>query len=410
MLKRISSLDFAHFKPAAQKICSLSIPIVIINVTKHISYFITMIMIAQLGHAYVAAGALINAVIITAMIPLFCFFHAVSAVVGQHYGARRYTEIGKTLRQSMLLGALISLPLMVILRYVGHVLIFFGQDPYLSMIAEEYFRSFAWGVSLPFFSVCITEFFISIGKQKLSLMFSIFETILLVALGYILVFGKFGVKAFGLKGAGYAINAANAINLILIIAVLFFDKAYERYRIFEFCKKDKLLYVKEVAKIGWPIACMAGGELMIIAMAIMLYGWLGEASLAAQNITMRLNVLAFMIAQGIGQAAMVLISQEIGAKKYNLIRNMGYSAMILGVLASLLVLFIYSIAYKPLIGLFLDLSSPIAQNTFKVTTLLLILHGILNVIDFPRFVAVFALRGLRDTVVPMLIFVGLGCA
>ena len=405
----LHSPRFANFKAATHKIFQLSLPIVISYINANMGGFIGMMMIARLGHAELAAGALINSVMLSVMVPLWVFFCAVGAIAGHQYGAKQYAEIGKVMRQSMLLGVIIGLPTMIFLRHIGAVLILFGQDYHLSMLTQDYYQANSWGIILSLFDACFTQFFISVGKQKMSLIFTTLAALLVMSLGYVFIFGHFGMQALGVSGMGYASAATNAIMFIIILANLFFNATYRPYRLFDFFKKDNFVYLREVIKIGWPIAVMTAGELMIFAITIILYGWLGEVALAAQNIAIQLNIMAFMVTQGIGQAVMILISQELGAKQYGSVRNLGYAAMMIGVVAALLVLVIYAFTYKHLVNLYLDFSSPMVHATLKLAVPLLMLAGILNIFDFPRFIAVCSLRGLHDTVKPMLIFVGLGC-
>ncbi|CAL7959620.1 multidrug resistance protein, MATE family [Gammaproteobacteria bacterium] len=405
----LRSSHSADFKAATHKTFHLSLPIVISCINANMGGFISMIMIARLGHAELAAGALINSVMLSVMVPLWAFFCAVGALAGHQYGAKQYAEIGKVMRQSMFLGVIIGLPTTIFLRHIGAVLIFFGQDYHLSMLTQDYYQANSWGIILSLFDACFTQFFISVGKQKMSLMVTTLSALLVMSLGYVFIFGHLGIQALGISGMGYASAATNAIMFIIILANLFFNVTYQPYRLFDFFKKDNFIYLREIIKIGWPIAVMTAGELMIFAIAIILYGWLGEIALAAQNIAIQLNIMAFMITQGIGQAVTVLISQELGAKQYGSIRNLGYAATMIGVIAALLVLIIYALTYKYLVNFYLDFSSPMANATLKLAVSLLMLAGILNIFDFPRFITVCSLRGLRDTVNPMLIFVGLGC-
>jgi MATE family multidrug resistance protein len=139
-------------------------------------------------------------------------------------------------------------------------------------------------------------------------------------------------------------------------------------------------------------------------------GVLGEISLAAQQATLQINLIAFMVPFGIAQASMIVVSQELGKRNYAAIRDLGYAAMYLSVVATLLGALVYIIAPKFLISFYLGSKSAGNQTTIALSTSLLILTGIMNIPDGIRTVAVSALRGLRDTIVPMLVSVVLACA
>jgi multidrug resistance protein, MATE family len=424
MLTLINSADF---KVALRKTTGMALPLVASYISVNMGAFISMMMIAKLGHTELAAGGLINSVMMSLMVPLWAGFSAIGAVAGHKYGAEQYSEIGRVLRQGLLLAIIIGLPIMILLRHIGAVLIFFGQDHHLAQLTQNYYLANSWNIIPSLWWGCFTQFFISVGRQKNCLLFTALTTALVVAFGYTFTFGHFGMPALGISGMGYAWVFADIVVLLVMVATLLGDRRYQRYHLFDFCRQKgggcgsggdscgcraqrriNLCYLKEIIKIGWPITAMVAGELTIFAFAIILYGWIGEVALAAQNMALQINVLAFMVPEGIGQAVMVLISQELGAKRYGTIRNFGYAAAVLGFAAACLVIIIYIVAHKYLLGFYLDLAAPSSAATLELGTFLLILFGVINLLDFPRFMMVSSLRGLRDTVKPMLIFIGLG--
>jgi multidrug resistance protein, MATE family len=404
----IKTPHFVNFKAAVHKTLHLSLPIVASRISVNMGGFISMIMIAHLGHAELAAGALINSVMLSVMVPLWSFFFAVSAVTGHKFGAKKYHEIGKVMRQGVLLAITIGLPTILLLRHIGTILIFFDQDYHLSALTQDFYRAYSWGVIPSLCGGCLGQFFLSVGKQKTSLIFTLVSSTLTIIFGYTLIFGHFGMPAFGVQGMGYSNALTSIIMLLIVLATMLISPTCKPYKLFEFINKADFHYAREIFTIGWPIALMSAGELIIFAISIIFFGWIGESALAAQQITMQLNIMAFMIPQGLGQSTTILVSQELGAKKYSSVRDLGYAAALIGVVAALLVLIFYALTYKYLLGIYLNFSSSLVSSTVKLAIPLLMLAGFMNVIDYPRFILVCSLRGLRDTVGPMFIFVGLG--
>lgn len=333
----------------------------------------------------------------------------ISALTGHQYGAQEYSEIGKVVRQGLLLAIIVGIPTMLLLRNIGAVLIFCGQDSHLSMLTQDYYQAYSWGIIPSLCCGCVGQFLVSIGRQKFFLVFTIVAAALVIVFGYIFIFGHFGMSALGVRGMGYAGAITNVLVAFVLFATLLFSNKFTQYHLFAAFKKADFAYFKKIINIGWPIAAMTAGELVLFAIGIILFGWLGESALAAQQITMQLNVMAFMIPYGIGQAATVLVSQALGAKKHDTVRDLGYAAAVLGIITAIFVILVYLLTYKYLLGIYLDFSSPLASATIKIALPLLILAGVMNIVDFPRFIMVCSLRGLRDTFIPMLIFVGLGC-
>jgi len=154
---------------------------------------------------------------------------------------------------------------------------------------------------------------------------------------------------------------------------------------------------------------MFAAELGIFSLSTILVGWLGESQLAAWQITMQINLLVFMFPLGIGQASTILISQEMGRKNFAAIRSLSYVALLLGSICMIVFALVYLLLPKYLIAFYLNVKSIANQPTVHLAVTLLAVSTLMNFFDALRSIAACALRGLRDTMVPMFIFIGLGC-
>lgn len=401
---------FSHdFLQAIKSTFGMSVPIAGARVASAISGFVTMLMIARLGHAELAAGALINTVYFVLMIPLWQLFFAVSVLVGHNYGAKKYSEIGVVVRQSLWLSIVVGAVAILVLQHVDAILIFLGQDPHLAGLTQSFFSSYVWSVIPGMWTVCLGQFLVGISKQKLSLAFYLITIPLIVGIGGILMFGKLGCPALGIAGMGYGSTIAFIFQDILILLYIYFKPEFRPYKLF--VRDARLIngYIKEIFVIGWPISLMVAAELGMFSLATIFVGWLGEAQLAAWQITLQINQLIFMFPMGVGQASTVLISQAMGREDYAVIRNLSYAALFLGIICAVFFSLICLIFPKYLIAFFLDVKSVANGLTVHVAVLLLAVSTLMNIFDTARTIFACALRGLRDTVTPMFIFVVLGC-
>ena len=398
----------SNFSQIIKSTLNMAAPIVGARVTHAVNAFLCMIMIAHLGHAQLAAGALINSVSFVLLVPLFQLFFAVGVLVGHNYGAQQHHEIGAVVRQGLLLGIILGIPVMLILQHVDAILVLFGQERHLTKLTQAFYDGYLWGVIPGLWSVCLGQFATGISKQKLALVCSLISTPLLLGIGWILMFGKFGCPALGIIGMGYT----NAIVFVIIdILLLLYIGLRHEFKPYKLWVRDKKIinhYLREIFDIGWPIALMFVAELALFSLSTIFVGWLGESQLAAWQITLQINLLAFMFPMGIGQAGTILVSQEIGRANYQPIRYLGYVGLLLGILCIVICSLVYLFMPKYLIVFYLNVKSAANYSTVHLAVTLLAVSTLMNVFDALRSVAACVLRGLRDTVVPMFIFVGLG--
>jgi multidrug resistance protein, MATE family len=397
-----------NFISALKKMCVTATPIVVSRVAIGINMFICMLLIAKLGHAELAAGALINAVYYSGLIPLWQLFFAVGILAAQNYGAKNYAEIGSIMRQGLLLSIFVGLGAMLLIFNIKPLLILLGQNERLATLAQKYFDGYAWGIIPGMWNVVLGQFFLGIAKQKLSLICTLITIPLIITCGYILMFGKFGCPHLGIIGMGYANTIAFVISNLGIFIYIYCKKEFQPYKIFVWDKKIINHYFKEILIIGWPITLMFAAELTIFSLATIFAGWLGETSLAAWQITLQINLIVFMFPMGIGQAGTIVIGQAAGGKNYSAIRYLAYAALFLGTICIIVSSILYFTIPKQLIAFYLDNKNPINANTIQIAVTLLVASAAMNLFDSWRTIAACALRGLRDTMIPMWIFVALG--
>src|SRR5262249_60274889 len=111
----------------------------------------------------------------------------------------------------------------------------------------------------------------------------------------------------------------------------------------------------------------------------------------------------FMIPYSIGQAATVRVGRALGARNNAEARWAGYVALHLGVIWMLMAATAFLSLPRTLIGLYIDIDAPMNGPTLAVALMLLPIAALFQVFDGTQAVAMGALRGLKDTRVPMAI-------
>lgn len=399
------------FITAIKNTLNMSVPIMIARLSGAFSSVISMLMIAQLGHTELAASALINSMISVFMVTIWSMLFSVGVLVGHHYGAKSDAEIGAVFRQSIILGTLVSLPIMLILWNIAPILLLCKQDPKLIILTQEFFRSYIFAIIPSMIYCSLYQVTLGISKQKITTIYNIAFLIAITVFGYIFLFGKLGLPALGIRGMGYANTCAFIFIDIIFFCHLFHFKEYRRYKLFCIDKTKRLnfQYLRQLVNIGWPVSAMIAVELGAFSVSTIFVGWLGESSLAAQQITLQINLVAFMVPFGIAQASTILISQAIGRRDYSVIRNLGYAALLLGLICTLFFTLLYWLLPKFLISFYLDVKAVTNQATLAVSISLLAVTSLMNIFDGVRTIATCALRGLRDTLVPMFYSIVLSC-
>jgi MATE family multidrug resistance protein len=132
-----------------------------------------------------------------------------------------------------------------------------------------------------------------------------------------------------------------------------------------------------------------------------LSGVLGVESLAAYEVLMGWIGIPFVIALGLAEATMVRVAYGVGRDSLAASRQAGLLGMVMGVVV-LGLLIVIPLGLPELIArVFLDPGDPGFARVAALSAQLLVIAAIFQVFDGLQAIASRALRGLKDTVVPL---------
>ncbi|MGD9152055.1 MAG: MATE family efflux transporter [Gammaproteobacteria bacterium] len=386
---------------AYKKIFGFALPIVGQRLVIATNGFVGMLMIARLGHAQMAAGALVTSVYTMLFVIATSVIYSMGVIGGQLYGAKKYLELGKILRQTWLLAIIIAVPLILVMWNISPVLLLFKQDKHLVLLTQSYFHILSWGVLPLMILFTCSQFMVGVAKPTVSLCFSLASIVVTLAPAYCLVFGKLGLPAMGMTGVALAITMKNYIICIVALIYLLCSKYCKKFNVFNFSGEKSFYYLKRLLQVGVPISIQFAAELSAFCMGTFMMGWLGQTALAAWQIVLQLNVVAVMVPFGISQASGVLVGHAVGGQQFHQTRVLSYAAVSIGLFCALIIGAAYLIIPKVLIGFYINVNQLANARLVHIAVLLMAVGAFSQFFDASRNIATGALRGFHDTKVPM---------
>jgi MATE family multidrug resistance protein len=145
-------------------------------------------------------------------------------------------------------------------------------------------------------------------------------------------------------------------------------------------------------------------EIGVFSGTALVMGWFGPGAVAAHAVALQVASSTFMIPMGISQAATARVGLAVGAADIPGIRRAGWAAI--GLAAAFMVAMAGLLVTLPtqLAALFLP---PELESTRRLAVTLLMVAGLFQLADGVQVAAAGALRGLKDTRMP-LFFAALG--
>ena len=370
----------------------------------HISLgFVDTIMVGRLGGEALAGVALGNTVFFFLLIVCTGVLAAVGPMVSQAYGAGEHDPIGRSVRQGLWLGLALAAPAALVLWHVGAVLRWAGQAEATVALAQGYLRAMVWGF-LPALWFAVVRSFVEGLSRPLPVTVITFAGVgLNVLANYALMFGAWGAPALGLVGTGWASTIVFWFLFVALIAYVARRDDYRPYQIFQRLGRPDAEYFREIVRIGWPIGVSHGLEAGLFMVTALLMGLVGTTALAAHQIAIQCAAFTFMVPLGLGLATSVRVGQAAGRRDEAGVRWAGLIGIGIAAAAMLGAAVLFWTAPRAIVSLYLDLEAAANAEVVALAVQLLGVAAVFQVFDGIQVAAAGALRGLKDTRVPMLI-------
>jgi len=328
---------------------------------------------------------------------------AVAPLVSQARGRRAYRQIRRTVRQGLWTTTVMMLPAVLILWNTKPLMVLLDQPSAVADAAEDFARPLCFGLPAWIWYFVLRNFAAAMDRPRPAL-YAIFLGIVFNALaGYVLVFGKWGLPAYGIAGAGIAAALSAWVVFLGLLPFILLDWNLRRFRIFtRLWRADWPLFF-EILRVGVPIGIALFFETTFFMAALFLQGLIGIESQAAHGAAVQLVAIAYMIPLGISQAGTVRIGLAVGLDDKAAAGRAAVVTYTMGLLSSLITAIALWVFPQLFLRLFLDNSDPEAAAVIALGVSFLAVGALFQAVDGGQVVAMGCLRGLKDTKVPMLI-------
>ncbi len=383
----------------------LAAPLAAANLLQMLVYAIDVIFVARLGERALAASSLATTLFGLMMWCTIGLTGACAPLIAAELGRRRHAvrEVRRSVRMALWLAVACGLLAMAVAAKGEALLRLTGQDPEVSRQAGRFLEILLWATIPNIMAGVLRNFVSALGRP----VFATAITALAIAVNalgnYVFVFGHFGAPAMGLDGSALSSVLTAFAMLGAYVLAIQADRRLRRYRLFGRWWRAEWMRLRDLLRIGLPIALIILAEGGLFSSAAFLMGLIGQAQLAGHTVALQVAALAFQIPFGIGQAATIRVGYHFGAGNHAAVGHAGKAALLmaLGYMALPAALMIG--APRFVLGLYVDPAAP--QNAAMVgfAVQYLAIAAAFQLFDGMQAVLAGALRGLQDTRMPMLL-------
>ena len=374
----------------------LAVPVVTVQLGLMMMGVVDTMMVGRLSAEALGAVALGNLYFFAVVVVGMGTLMALDPIIAQAVGAHDEPAIARGVQRGLILAVVITLPAALGLLAVRPVVSALGQPPELVGPAAVYTWIIIPGV-LPFYAfIVFRQTLQALGRIAPIVWVTLVANLLNALLDWMLIFGRLGAPSLGVAGAALATTLSRWALAMALLAVGWRELA-PRLRPW-LPESGDLLPLRRMVQLGVPIGVQMFFEYGVFGVVGALMGRIGTLAMASHHIALNLAAIVFMVPQGVGAAAAVLVGRAIGAGDHPGARRAAVGAVLAG--AGFMVGSAAVFVSAP--SLLARLYTP-DPEVVALAGSLVVLGGIFAVFDGLQAVAIGILRGIGDTRVPVLL-------
>lgn len=296
----------------ARLVWALAWPVILTFGLESLVGLVDMLMVGRLGAAAVAGVGVGTQILHAVDVVILSVSTGTLALVARHIGAGERPHAEEVLIQSLFIVTAISVATAAATHWWAEELVaLFGVETAVLRSGRVFTETVMFAVPFAAIVIVIASALRGAGDTRTPLLIGLLVNVLNVVLNYVLIFGKLGFPALGVRGSGMASAIAFAAGAAVSVALLWRGTLVLTIR--GATLRLRLWTARRILRVGTP----AAAEHLLMQVGFMLYlaiaARYGTAAVAAYFIGVRILALSFLPGFGFSAAASTLVGQHLGA-------------------------------------------------------------------------------------------------
>lgn len=386
-------------RSSIRELLHLAWPMLIAQMAMMGNAVIDTAMAGRLSALDLAAVGIASSIMATILMSLISVLLALPPIVAHLHGAGRQAEIGREIHQGLWLSVALSVVTILLLCYPEPFIALSRLQPDVEAKVRAYLAASAWGVPGAFALRLFFGLAMGIGRPRPVMSFNLLSLALKVPLNALFMYGLMGLPAMGSTGCAVSTSLDAWLMAALAWRWCLKHPDYARFGLHGRIAAPDLAAIREFLKLGIPIGLTFIADVTAFTFMALFVARLGPVVSGAHQIAANLAAFAFMIPLSLGNATSVLAGQALGAGDARRARHLCGEGVRLGMaIAALLSLLFWFAA--PWIAAFYTTDTQVRAVAVPLIAMVAVYH----LGDALQAVTVNALRGYKNSVVPMLIY------
>nr|WP_122012675.1 MATE family efflux transporter [Maliibacterium massiliense] len=291
----------------------IGLPVALQNLLISSASIIDTLMISSQGENAVAAMGMCAQFALLMFSAYFGFCHGGVIFIAQYRGARNKEGICRTyglMFSTMMFFGLLFGAMAIFAPQV--VMQLYTDKTAIQQIGVAYLRIVGFSYPLQVLAYAMSALLRATERVRIPLYASIASLLTNALLNWVLIYGRFGLPAMGVRGAAIATLAAGAVNVSLILLACLQSRNPYLFRVREHFRWTKAFlkqfFVKSAFIVGNEMA-MGTGNMLLNA----IIGRQPAPALAALAVFRVIESMVFSFFKGFTSAAAVMVGKQVGS-------------------------------------------------------------------------------------------------
>ena len=292
-----------------KSVLTLALPVTVSSLLQRTEGILAVFLVGGLGATSIAAVGLGQLLAFMATTLVSGLSVGANVLIAQLWGARRTKDVGEAATHLLGLAAIVSCALVALGLSVNRITMeLLGAEQDVITLALPYSNFIFLVIPCAIFLQVLSSIIQGTGDTKTPMYALIAVNLLYLAIAYPLIYGLWGLPAWGITGAAVATGIAEGTGVAYLLwacRMLF---------------KKPLTVRHDLLRSTWQIGAAVSGERIFQQTGMILYTKIvlmyGTVTYAAHQVGLSIESLSFLPGYGFAIAAATMVGQSIGAGKY----------------------------------------------------------------------------------------------
>ncbi|HNX32018.1 MAG TPA: MATE family efflux transporter [Holophaga sp.] len=335
-MQNLKVLDFKDRAYYAD-VFRIGLPVMLQNLIFNGLALVDNVMIGGKGDAAISAVGVANKLSFVFALFVFGVNSGANMFCAQFWGKGDLASVRKVLGISMRISVAMAVPFLVVSQFMPRqFMTFFIRDPQVVEQGAAFLRIMGWSYLVQAVTSAYAIQSRGVGRTRPPFYASAMALAVNTALNYVLIYGRFGFPALGVRGSALATLVARSLELGLLLAIIYgnrYELAASWSEMGGYSKEFLRRFIKPVTpvianEVFWSIG---------VSLYTFFYGMQGVQATTTAQIMEVMSNLFFSVLMGLGNSCGTMIGNRIGAQEEETARVYAKRSVLLGVFVGLVV-------------------------------------------------------------------------